>query len=90
MDSNDSSNKKARIAWGGDHYIISDGLSTEYYINLQKEKVAQEKKDIKYPIDGELKKYQMAVASNDINRSLDDIIREKRAQQVGVRCVYAS
>ena len=33
---------KARVAWGGDRYIINDGKSTDYYIQLQKEKVARE------------------------------------------------
>lgn len=32
-----------RIAWGGDRYVISDGKSTQYYIDLQKEKVLKAK-----------------------------------------------
>ena len=44
METKENEREQARIAWGGDNYIISDGLSTEYYINLQKEKAALVKK----------------------------------------------
>lgn len=52
MEQKESGNMQARIAWGGDNYIFSDGLSTEYYINLQKEKVAQEKKGVEFVLFG--------------------------------------
>ena len=38
-----STTSNARIAWGGDRYVISDGKSTQYYIDLQKEKARKEK-----------------------------------------------
>lgn len=44
MQDNRKDEKKPRIAWGGDRYFLSDGLPTEYFINLQKEKVMREKK----------------------------------------------
>ena len=44
MQDNRKDEKKPRIAWGGDRYFLSDGLPTEYFINLQKEKVLREKK----------------------------------------------
>ncbi len=42
MQNQNNGNKKPRIAWGGDRYFLSDGLPTEYFINLQREKVLQE------------------------------------------------
>lgn len=42
MNQPQSTKSKARVAWGGDRYIISDGKSTDYYIQLQKEKVSRE------------------------------------------------
>ena len=44
MDFGSSTIRKPRIAWGGDHYFMNDGKSTEYYINLQRMKVEKEKK----------------------------------------------
>lgn len=38
-----SGTSSPRIAWGGDRYVISDGKSTQYYIDLQKEKVLKAK-----------------------------------------------
>ena len=38
-----STTSSARIAWGGDRYVISDGKSTQYYIDLQKEKARKAK-----------------------------------------------
>ena len=38
-----SGTSNARIAWGGDRYVISDGKSTQYYIDLQKEKARKAK-----------------------------------------------
>lgn len=44
MQNQNNKDKKPRIAWGGDRYFVSDGLPTEYFINLQREKVLREKK----------------------------------------------
>ena len=44
MSLNNPSIHKPRIAWGGDRYYMNDGKTTEYYINLQKTKVENEKK----------------------------------------------
>lgn len=82
MERKDSGNTQARIAWGGDNYIISDGLSTDYYINLQKEKVAQEKKGAGFARFCSFLESQEIANSSDLYRSLDDIIREKKAQHV--------
>ena len=47
MDFSTLNKPKARIAWGGDRYNMSDGKPTEYYINLQREKVQREQRRIR-------------------------------------------